>query len=136
MFTSVTDPIKITISIFLGLVVGILVMILVYEGVSLPLVGQVINGRLANAVDTATETMVTKVERDTLTAQLAEEKRRSAAAAQSLEDYRKRLAAAEQLDQQQSDQREQEILAYELRLSQANRKCMLDRDDLDFLRRD
>lgn len=64
----------------------------------------------------------------------AELLRQRNAATQALEEHRKRLAAAELLDEQKSAEREQEILAYEIRLSQANRRCLLDRDDLDFLR--
>jgi DNA anti-recombination protein RmuC len=136
MFSTFTDPIKITVSIVLGMAVAILLMLVTYEGISLPLIGRVINGRVAKAVETATKGMVTQVELDAANALLAEKERQRNAAALALEEYRKRLKAAEQLDKQQSEQREQEILQYEVRLSQANRQCLLDRDDLDFLRRD
>lgn len=68
-------------------------------------------------------------------AQAAELRRQINATAQSLEEHRRRLAAAEAEEQQKAEDREREILAYEVRLDQANRRCVLDRDDLEFLRR-
>lgn len=65
----------------------------------------------------------------------AELRRQMNATAQSLEEHRRRLAAAQIADQQQTEEREREITAYEIRLDQANRRCVLDRDDLEFLRR-
>lgn len=59
--------------------------------------------------------------------------RQVTAGAQALEEHRKRLLAAELEDQQQTAEREQEILAYEALLSQANRRCALSADDLRFL---
>lgn len=68
-------------------------------------------------------------------AQAAELRRQINATAQSLEEHRRRLAAAEVADQQQTEEREREIAAYEIRLDQASRRCVLDRDDVEFLRR-
>ncbi|MGV2130884.1 hypothetical protein ACQZ4Q_01585 [Agrobacterium vitis] len=95
MFTSLTDPIKITVSIVLGLAVGVLVMVVAYEGVRLPLVGQVINGRVANAVQTATENMVTTFERDALQAQLDAERRNREIAQAASAKAQERAAATE-----------------------------------------
>ena len=69
-------------------------------------------------------------------ARLAEVERQRAAASITLDEHRRRLAAAQLLEEQRSTEREREILAYELRLSEANRRCLLDRDDVDFLQRD
>lgn len=69
-------------------------------------------------------------------ARLAEIERQRAAAAITLDEHRRRLAAAQLLEEQRSTEREREILAYELRLSEANRRCLLDRDDVDFLQRE
>ncbi|MGV1801582.1 hypothetical protein ACQZ6A_06875 [Agrobacterium vitis] len=95
MFTSLTDPIKITVSIVLGLAVGFLVMLVAYEGVRLPLIGQVINGRVANAVQTATENMVTTFERDALQAQLDAERRNREIAQAASAKAQERAAATE-----------------------------------------
>ncbi|WP_202032374.1 hypothetical protein [Agrobacterium vitis] len=95
MFASLTDPIKITVSIVLGLAVGVLVMLVAYEGIRLPLIGQVINGRVANAVQTATENMVTTFERDALQAQLDAERRNREIAQAASAKAQERAAATE-----------------------------------------
>ncbi|MGV1951659.1 hypothetical protein ACQZ44_12585 [Agrobacterium vitis] len=95
MFASLTDPIKITVSIVLGLAVGFFVMLVAYEGVRLPLVGQVINGRVANAIQTATENMVTTFERDALQAQLDAERRNREIAQAASAKAQERAAATE-----------------------------------------
>ncbi|MUZ53013.1 hypothetical protein GOZ97_07345 [Agrobacterium vitis] len=95
MLSSLTDPIKITLSIVLGLAVGFLVMLVAYEGVRLPLIGQVINGRVANAVQTATENMVTTFERDALQAQLDAERRNREIAQAASAKAQERAAATE-----------------------------------------
>ncbi|BCH54669.1 hypothetical protein GOZ89_09540 [Agrobacterium vitis] len=95
MFASLTDPIKITVTIILGLAVGVLVMLVVYEGVRLPLIGQVISGRVANAVQTATENMVTTFERDALQAQLDAERRNREIAQAASAKAQERAAATE-----------------------------------------
>jgi|GEM_PF-2019432 len=83
----------------------------------------------------AREDYVELAEKTALERRLKEIERQRNAAAQAFEEHRRRLAAAERLDRQQTETREREIMAYEIRLSQANRQCLLDDDDLDFLRR-
>lgn len=89
----------------------------------------------ARVAEEARRGYVTLVEKTALENKLKEAKRQRNEASLALEEHRRRLAAAERLDAQQSEEREQEIMAYEIRLSQANRQCLLDRDDIDFLRR-
>jgi len=83
----------------------------------------------------ARESYVELAEKTALEKRLKEIERQRNEASKALEEHRRRLAAAERQDRQQTEQREREIRAYEIRLSQANRQCLLDRDDLDFLRR-
>ncbi|MVB04146.1 hypothetical protein GN325_20495 [Agrobacterium vitis] len=110
MFTSLTDPIKITVSIVLGLAVGFLVMLVAYEGVRLPLIGQVINGRVANAVQTATENMVTTFERDALQAQLDAE-RRNREIAQAASAKAQERATATEIARQDAEARIRDLQA-------------------------
>jgi len=74
-------------------------------------------------------------EKTALQAQLDEVTRQRSAAAQSLEEFRKRAAADAALDQKTETEREQERMAYEIRLSQANRRCAIGAADLEFLQR-
>lgn len=68
--------------------------------------------------------------------QTAKELRRQLEAAEaSLTSFRNRQAEDASRDAQREKDRANEILAYELRLSQANRSCLLDRSDLEFLQR-
>lgn len=68
--------------------------------------------------------------------QTAKELRRQLEAAEeSLTSFRNRQAEDARRDAQREKDRANEILAYELRLSQANRSCLLDRSDLEFLQR-
>ena len=78
MFAKLSDIIKIPAALLTGMAVSALVLIVAYEGISLPLVGQVVNGRVANAVDAAKEKMVAKAEYDALTAVLARERENAA----------------------------------------------------------
>lgn len=68
--------------------------------------------------------------------QTAKELRRQLEAADaSLNSFRLRLEADAKVNNARQKERENEILGYELRLSQANRSCFLDRSDLEFLQR-
>ncbi|MBX5238613.1 hypothetical protein [Rhizobium sp. NLR22b] len=89
----------------------------------------------ASLVKQATAQMVTKFERDAIAAQLAKERRDAAAAAQSLEEHRKRLDAALKSEDAAAERREAEIADYEKRLREAGRACLLDADDIKWLRR-
>jgi hypothetical protein len=130
MFSSLTDPIKITVSIILGIAVGALVMLVTYEGIRLPLIGQVVNGKVANAVETATANMVTTFERDVLQAQL-EQERRYRATAEAASARAQERAAATELARQNAEARIDELEA------QAKKEGMdaWSKDELDWLQR-
>lgn len=68
-------------------------------------------------------------------AKASEMERQRNAAAQATEEHRKRLEAAQASEQAAKDTLEQEIANYERTLSEANRKCVLDRDGINFLLR-
>jgi hypothetical protein len=68
-------------------------------------------------------------------AKAAEMERQRNAAAQATEEHRKRLEAAEAQSAKSEITREAEIRGYELILSQKNRQCVADRDDVDFVNR-
>lgn len=90
----------------------------------------------ADVAQAARQGYVLLAEKTAAEAKAKELQRQVTAGAQALEEHRKRLVAAELVDQQQSTEREQEILEYEARLSQANRRCALSSDDIEFLQRD
>lgn len=72
-------------------------------------------------------------ERTAAEAKAAEMERQRNAAAQATEEHRKRLEAAESEITKSEITREAEIRGYELILSQKNRQCVADRDDVDFV---
>lgn len=109
MFANLSDIIKIPAAVFAGMFIASMFLIVTYEGISLPLVGQVIDGRVATRVKAATSAMVTTFERDTLASQLAEERRRTAQAAQITEEYRKRADAAQRQNAETQDKLEKAI---------------------------
>lgn len=62
MISSLTDIIKIPLAVLAGIIVAAVVLVFFYEGLRLPLIGRVINGRVASQVELATSTMATKAE--------------------------------------------------------------------------
>lgn len=54
MFANLADIIKIPLAILAGIVLATGLLLLFYEGVRLPLIGQVVDGRVQNAVKDAT----------------------------------------------------------------------------------
>ncbi|MDR6818514.1 hypothetical protein J2X76_003691 [Neorhizobium sp. 2083] len=106
-------PVPEFIKIPIAVLAGIGVSVLFYEGIRLPLVGQIIPGVVWYRVDAATSNMVTKFERDTLAAQLDEERRRRAisdaatARAQERADATElaRQAAAAKIDELEAEAR-------------------------------
>ncbi|NTI27684.1 hypothetical protein [Rhizobium rhizogenes] len=94
MFSNLTDIIKIPISILIGIVLAAVVLIFFYEGLRLPIIGQVIDGRVQSEVKVATSQMVTKFERDTLAFQLAKERGDRLHAEQMTTEASKRADAA------------------------------------------
>jgi hypothetical protein len=121
MFPNLSNIIKIPVAFLAGIALASVVLIVTYEGVRLPLIGQVIDGRVQNAVKDATSQMVTRFERDVLAAQLAKERDLRLKGSQALEEYRKRAAAALSVEQSDNDRMEQEIADYEAKLADANR---------------
>jgi hypothetical protein len=93
MFTNLSDIVKIP----LAVLAGILVSVLFYEGLRLPWIGQIIPGIIYYRVDAATESMVTKFERDVLASQLAEERRLRLIADQARTEANNRAAASARL---------------------------------------
>ncbi|NTG48562.1 hypothetical protein G6M04_14310 [Agrobacterium rhizogenes] len=94
MFGNLTDIIKIPVSILFGIVLAAVVLIFFYEGLRLPIIGQVIDGRVQSEVKVATSQMVTKFERDTLAFQLAKERSDRLRADQMTTEASKRADAA------------------------------------------
>jgi flagellar basal body-associated protein FliL len=94
MFGSFLDIIKIPLAILIGIILAAVVLIFFYEGLHLPIIGQVIDGRVQSEVKAATSQMVTKFERDTLTFQLAKERSDRLQAEQMTTEASKRADAA------------------------------------------
>lgn len=86
------------------------------------------------AVDAAVEDLVHSAEKEALAARLAEERRLREAGERALAGYTQALAAAEARQAAEGEKREQEIADYEKKLAEAGRACLLDRDDLEWLR--
>jgi hypothetical protein len=110
MFANLSDIVKIPAAIFAGMIIAAVFLLLFYEGLSLPLIGQVIDGRVAGAVKTATSSMVTKFERDALQAQVDKEKADRLAAEQAATEAKKRAEATEAA-KAQADARIKELQA-------------------------
>ncbi|MGN7292354.1 hypothetical protein [Rhizobium sp. SAFR-030] len=53
MFAQLSDLIKIPAAILAGMIVSSVFLVVMYQGISLPLFGQIYNGRLQDAVDAA-----------------------------------------------------------------------------------
>lgn len=71
MFGNLSDIIKIPVAIIAGMIIATVALVLFYEGISLPILGQVINGDVANRIDAAKASMVTHAELDAANALLA-----------------------------------------------------------------
>ena len=130
MFASLVAYLKLALSLVPGLLLGVAVMLVTYEGISLPLWGQVINGRVANVVEAATSQMVTTFERDALKAQLDKE-RSLRATAEAASARAQERAAATELERQAAEARIDELQA------QAAKEGMDEwsKDELDWLGR-
>lgn len=113
MFTNLSDLVKIPIAILAGMLLASVFLLFTYEGLRLPLVGQVIDGRVATEVKAAKSTMVTTFERDALSVKLAETERllseanRTAvnAKARAEETQRAKLAADARIDDLEAEAR-------------------------------
>lgn len=96
MFGNLSDVIKIPAALIIGMALSALVLVITYEGISLPLIGQVINGRLQNAVKDATKDTVQKFRLDAALAQLDRERKDRATADQLKDEAQKRAQSSEQ----------------------------------------
>lgn len=99
MIANLSDIIKIPAAVLAGIVLAVLF----YEGLRLPFIGQVVPGIVWYRVDAATESMVTKFERDALAAQLAEERRLRSVSDAASAKAQERADAARMAEQQALD---------------------------------
>jgi hypothetical protein len=87
---------------------------------------------VANA---AREGYVILAEKTAAEARAAELQRQLSAATAAKQSLQEQITKDTAEDTQREKEREQSILAYEIRLSQANRRCIVDRDDLSTILR-
>lgn len=87
---------------------------------------------VANA---AREGYVILAEKTAAEARAAELQRQLQAATAAKQSLQEQITKDTAEDAQREKEREQSIMAYEIRLSQANRRCIVDRDDLSTILR-
>lgn len=133
MFANLSDIIKIPAALLIGMAISAIVLLFFYEGLHLPLIGQVINGRVANAAAGAREGYVALAEKTTAEAKAAEMERQRNAAAQAVSEAAKRQAADELAQQAKDAETDVAIADYEKKLAAANRECLADPADVQFL---
>ncbi len=133
MFANLSDIIKIPVALLVGMAISAIVLVFFYEGLHLPLIGQVINGRVANAAAAAREGYVALAEKTAAEAKAAEMERQRNATAQALTEAAKRQAADELAQQAKDAETDVAIADYEKKLAAANRQCLVDGDDRDWL---
>ena len=97
-----------------------------YEGIALPFVGQVVNGAIAERL----EGYVARTEKAAAEARAAEMKRQADAARAAADQFRKRVIEAEAAEAIAQADLEKGIAAYEKRLVDTRRACLLDDDDI------
>nr|WP_278434420.1 hypothetical protein [Brucella anthropi] len=114
-----------------GCAVGIVLSAIYFNGVpvlkNLPYVGAVFEGQ-------AKKGLVPEFQAVALRAELDELQRQGKANALVIEAYQVQLQNARAAEVAQIEKSEQEIADYEKKLAAAGRTCLLDRDDLQFLR--
>ncbi|WP_412063954.1 hypothetical protein [Rhizobium sp. SYY.PMSO] len=133
MFANLSDVIKIPAALLIGMAISAIVLLFFYEGLHLPLIGQLINGRVANAAAAAREGYVSLAEKTTAEAKAAEMERQRNAASQALTEAAKRQVADEIAQQAKDAETDVAIADYEKKLAAANRECLADPADVDFL---
>lgn len=126
--SQILDAIKVT----AGIAVGIVLASIYYNGVPLlkeiPVVGAIFEGQ-------AKKGLVPEFQVNALKAQLAAEAQQRRANDLIIESYQIQLRNARAAEAARIEQNEQEIADYEKRLADAGRVCLLDRDDIEFLRK-
>ncbi|NTG61850.1 hypothetical protein [Rhizobium rhizogenes] len=110
------------IKLALGAVVGGFVVYIFMSLITVP-----------SAEHRAREGYVQLAEKTTAEAKAAEMERQRNAASQALDEARKRQAADEVVQQAKDAQTDTEVADYEKKLAAANRQCLADPDDVDFL---
>ena len=114
-----------------GCAIGIMLSAIYFNGVpvlkDIPLVGAVFEGQAKKA-------LVPEFQAAALRAELDELRRQGKAIALVIEAYQVQLRNARASEAAQIEKSEQEIADYEKKLAVAGRACLLDRDDLQFLR--
>ncbi|QYA12115.1 hypothetical protein [Rhizobium sp. AB2/73] len=126
-----------------GIAVGVLITSLYWTGVpilndypilkNIPLLGHIAVGHVQTVKDEALKGYVLESEKTTAEAKAAELERQRNASAQALEEARKRQAADDAAQLAKDAQTEIEIADYEKKLSAANRQCLADPADVQFL---
>lgn len=126
--SQILDAIKVT----AGVAVGIVLASIYYNGVPLlngiPVVGAIFEGQ-------AKKGLVPEFQVKSLKAQLAAEAQQRRANDLVIESYQVQLRNARAAEAARIEQTEQEIADYEKRLADAGRDCLLDHDDIEFLRK-
>lgn len=115
-----------------GIAIGIVLASIYYNGVPLlkniPVIGAAFEGQ-------AKKGLVPEFQLKALQAQLDAEAQQRRANTLVIESYQAQLRNARAADAARIEQTEQEIADYEKRLADAGRVCLLDRDDIEFLRK-
>lgn len=126
--SQILDAIKVT----AGITVGIVLASIYYNGVPLlkeiPVVGAIFEGQ-------AKKGLVPEFQVNALKAQLSAEAQQRRANDLIIESYQIQLRNARAAEAARIEQNEQEIADYEKRLADAGRVCLLDLDDIEFLRK-
>ncbi len=105
--------------------------VLFYEGLSLPFVGQVVDGAVAHRLDA----YVSLAEKTAADARAAEAARQAAVYKAAYDKANQRAAAAEAANAITEIDRQKERADYEAKLDAQSRGCYLDDDGRDFLLR-
>ena len=126
-----------------GIAIGILLTSLYWTGVpilndypilkNIPFLGDIAVGHVQMVKDQALKGYVLESEKTTAEAKAAEMERQRNASAQALEEARKRQAADDAAQQAKDAQTDKEIADYEKKLAAANRQCLADPADVQFL---
>ena len=126
-----------------GAAIGVLLTSLYWTGLpilndypilkNIPLLGHIAVGHVQTVKDEAMKGYVLESEKTTAEAKTAELERQRNAASQALEEARKRQAADDAAQLAKDAQTDIEIADYEKKLAAANRQCLVDDADRQFL---
>lgn len=126
-----------------GAAVGVLLTSLYWTGLpilndypilkNIPLIGHIAVGHVQTVKDEALKGYVLESEKTTAEAKAAELERQSNAASQALTEAARRQAADELAQQAKDAEIDVAIADYEKKLATANRRCLADPADIQFL---